>query len=212
MSARLRWVAGQFSRPRGWAGRLFIGPWLDRIGAGMNRLTLAQLEVQPGDSVLEVGFGGGGLLAMILAATEGEVTGVDLSEAMVARARRRFAKVPRLRLEVGSVDALPLPDASVDKACSVNNIYFWPDPGAAMAELARVIRPGGRLAIAFEPPEELRKWPGHRFGFRLFEEAEVRRLMIEAGFTEIGRAEGRGRMPDRFLCLTGERVSSEAAS
>ena len=114
MSARLRWVAGQFSRPRGWAGRLFIGPWLDRIGAGMNRLTFARLEVQPGDSVLEVGFGGGGLLAMILAATEGEVTGVDLSAAMAARARRRFAKVRRLRLEVGSVDALPLADASVD--------------------------------------------------------------------------------------------------
>ena len=162
--------------------------------------------------MLEVGFGGGGLLAMIVDATEGEVTGVDLSEAMVARARRRFAKVPRLRLHVGSVDALPLADASVDKACSVNNIYFWPDPEAAMAELARVIRPGGRLAIAFEPPEELRKWPGHRFGFRLFDEAEVRSLMIEAGFANIDRAEGRGRMPDRFLCLTGERLSSEAAS
>ena len=212
MSVRLRWVAGQFACPRGWAGRLFIGPWLDRIGAGMNRLTFAQLEVQPGDTVLEVGFGGGGLLAMILDATQGEVAGVDLSEAMVARARRRFAKVPRLRLLPGSVDALPLADASVDKACSVNNIYFWPDPEAAMAELARVIRPGGRLAIAFEPPAELRKWPGHRFGFRLFEEAEVRSLMIGAGFANVARAEGRGRMPDHFLCLTGERVSSEAAT
>jgi ubiquinone/menaquinone biosynthesis C-methylase UbiE len=107
----------------------------------MNRLTFAQLEVRPGDTVLEVGFGGGGLLAMILDATEGEVTGVDLSEVMVARARRRFANVPRLRLHVGSVDALPLANASVDKACSVNNIYFWPDPAAAMAELARVLRP-----------------------------------------------------------------------
>ena len=178
----------------------------------MNRLTLEQLALEPDDRVLEVGFGGGGLLAMILDATEGEVTGVDLSEAMVARARRRFAKVARLRLQRGSVGLLPLPDASIDKACSVNNIYFWPDPGAAMAELARVIRPGGRLAIAFEPPEELRKWPGHRFGFRLFDEAEVRGLMTEARFANIDRAEGRGRMPDRFLCLTGERGAAEAAS
>ena len=212
MSARLRWLAGQFARPRGWAGRLFIAPWLDRIGAGMNRLTFEQLEVQRDDRVLEVGFGGGGLLAMVLSATKGEVVGVDLSEAIVARARRRFAKIPRLRLHPGSVDALPLPDTSVDKACSVNNIYFWPDPRAAMAELARVLRPGGRLAIAFEPPEELRKWPGHRFGFRLFDEAEVRGLMLEAGFANIGRSEGRGRMPDNFLCLTGERGAAEAAS
>jgi ubiquinone/menaquinone biosynthesis C-methylase UbiE len=125
--------------------------------------------------VLEVGFGGGGLLAMILDATEGDVAGVDLSEAMVARARRRFAKVTRLRLHVGSVDATAAADASVDKACSVNNIYFWPDPEAAMDELARVIRPGGGWPIAFEPPEELRKWPGHRFGFRLFEKPRCAR-------------------------------------
>lgn len=110
-----------------------------------------------------------------------------------------------------SAESLPLGDASVDKACSVNNLYFWPDPSAGMAELARVVRPGGRLAIAFEPPEELRKWPGHRFGFRLFDESEVQGLMEQAGFADIRRAEGRGRKPDRFLCLTGERRESQAA-
>jgi SAM-dependent methyltransferase len=161
--------------------------------------------------VLEVGFGGGGLLAMLSRATTGDVVGVDLSEAMVKRARRRFRREPRLRLHVGSVDALPFGDGRFDRACSVNNIYFWPDPPAAMRELARVLRPGGRLAVCFEPPEELRKWPGHRFGFRLVDEGEVRRLMEEAGFARISCAEGRGRMPDRFLCLTGERGGAEAS-
>ena len=177
----------------------------------MNRLTLAQLEVGPEDDALEVGFGGGGLLAGLLKATRGRVVGVDISEAMVERARRRFRSFDRLGLHLGSVEALPLAEASVDTACSVNSLYFWPDPAAGMRELARVVRPGGRLAIAFEPPEELRKWPGHRFGFRLFEEAEVRRLMEDAGFTRIRRAEGRGRKPDYFICLTGERATPEAA-
>jgi hypothetical protein len=80
-----------------------------------------------------------------------------------------------------------------------------------MAELARVIRPGGRLAIAFEPPAELRKWPGHSHGFRLFAEHEVRALMEAAGFEAIGRAEGEGRKPDRFVCLTGVRGAAQAA-
>ena len=213
MSARLRWLAGQFARPRGWAGRLLIAPWLDRIGAGMNRLTLERLEIQASDRVLEVGFGGGGLLAMILERDRGRGRRASTCPRRWWRGRADVSPRSRdLRLHPGSVDALPLPDASVDKACSVNNIYFWPDPAAAMAELARVLRPGGRLAIAFEPPEELRKWPGHRFGFRLFEEEEVRGLMIGAGFANIGRAEGRGRMPDRFLCLTGERAAAEADS
>ena len=178
----------------------------------MNRLTLERLDPGPADDVLEIGFGGGGLLAMLLAATGGRVIGVDLSPAMVARARRRFAGEPRVELHVASVQALPLADASVDRACSVNNIYFWPDPAAGMAELARTVRPGGRVAIAFEPTDELRKWPGHRFGFRLFDEEEVRALMEGAGFAAIRRAEGSGRRPDRFLCLTGERARSEAGS
>ena len=178
----------------------------------MSRLTLAQLDVRPDDEVLEIGFGGGGLLALLLGATRGRVVGVDLSEAMVRRARRRFRGNERLKLHIASVEALPLADASVDKACSVNNLYFWDDPAAALRELARVLRPGGLLAVAFEPPEELRKWPGHRFGFRLFEEAELRRLMEQAGFTRIRRAEGRGRSPDFFICLTAERGAPEAAA
>ncbi len=206
-----RWLAGQFTRPVGLAGRLFLGAWLDRISREMNRLALAEMAPGPEDDVLEIGFGGGALLAMILTATRGQVVGVDISRAMAARARRRFRGEYRLQLIEASVEALPLETASVDKACSVNNIYFWPDPAAGMSELARVIRPGGTLTIAFEPPEELRKWPGHRFGFRLFEETEVAAMMARAGFRRIRRTEGRGRRPDRFLALTGERAPAEAA-
>jgi arsenite methyltransferase len=178
----------------------------------MNRLTLTQLEARRDDRMLEVGFGGGGLLAMLLAATDGRVVGVDASEAMVSRARRRFRSVTRLMIHQASVDALPLEDASVDKACSVNSLYFWSDPAAALAELARVIAPGGRLVLGFEPPEELRKWPGHQYGFHLLGEEEVWALMEAAGFTAIRRAEGRGRNPDVFLCLTGERAAAQAAA
>lgn len=207
-----RFLARQFARPSGGLGRWWIGPWLDRISRPMNRLVLRELRLQPGDDVLEVGFGGGALLAMILGETPGQVSGVDISEAMLARARRRFRRETRLRLLPGSAEALPLAAASVDKACSVNNIYFWPDPAAAMAELARVVRPGGTLTVCFEPPDELRKWPGHRFGFSLYEEGEVVALMTAAGFGRILRAEGKGGKPERFLCLTGERLADDAAA
>lgn len=210
MNFRSRWIAGQFAHPRGLFGRLLIAPWLNRISRKMNRLVLMQLHVGPGDDVLEIGFGGGGLLAMLRGATRGAVIGVDVSPDMVRRAERRFRGVPSLILHVASVEKLPLEDASVDKACSVNNIYFWPDPGAAIRELARVVRPGGRVAIAFEPPEELRKWPGHRYGFRLHPPAKIFLAMRQAGFVRIRESEGRGRKPDRFLCLTGERAGAEA--
>ena len=169
----------------------------------MNRLALEQAAIRPGEHVLEIGFGGGGLIAMLLDAGAGRVTGVDVSEPMVERARRRFrAQGDKVVLHLASAESLPLADSSVDAALSLNSLYFWPDMEAAFAELARVVRPGGRVILCFEPPEELRKWPGHRHGFRLLEVDEVRRLMEAAGFADVREAWGTGRKPDRFCCLS----------
>jgi ubiquinone/menaquinone biosynthesis C-methylase UbiE len=179
----------------------------------MNALALACLGLEREDWVLEVGFGGGGLLRSLLLATRGEVFGADVSDVLIARARDRFARDVRrgrLHLYRASVESLPLPPATVTRAVSVNSLYFWPDPAAGLAELARVVKPGGRVAIVFEPAAELRKWPGHRFGFRLFEAAEVKALMEAAGFTDIVERWGTGRKPARFCCLSGERVDANA--
>lgn len=173
----------------------------------MNALVMAELGPRAGDRVLEIGFGGGALLAALLEAGA-RPAGADVSEAMVGRARRRFRG--RVEIARASIEALPFGDGAFDKAASVNNIYFWPDPGAGMRELARVVRPGGRLAIAFEPPEELARWPGHRHGFRLVSLDEATALMEEAGFGGFRTAWGRGRKPDRFCCLTATRRGGEA--
>jgi arsenite methyltransferase len=179
----------------------------------MNALALSCLRLERDDWVLEVGFGGGGLLRSLLLGTRGEVFGADLSEMLIARARTRFARDVRrgrLHLYHAAADHLPLPPATVTRAVSVNSLYFWPDPAAALAELARVVKPGGRLALAFEPAAELRKWPGHRYGFRLYEVAEVKALMEAAGFAGIDEHWGSGRKPARFCCLSGERIDANS--
>lgn len=177
----------------------------------MNALALDCLRLGRDDWVLEVGFGGGGLLRSLLLGTRGEVFGADISETMIDRARDRFARDVRrgrLHLYRASAESLPLPPATVNRAVSVNSLYFWPDPAAALAELGRVVKPEGRLALVFEPARELRKWPGHRYGFRLFEVAEVKALMEAAGFAEIEESWGTGRRPARFCCLSGERIDA----
>ena len=203
-----RYLARQFARPQGLVGTWLIAPWLDRIAGPSNRLALRQMEIRPGDRVLEIGFGGGGLIAALLSTDATAVIGVDISREMVARATRRFARqlgTGGLDLVTAPVEQLPLGDATIDAAVSVASLYFWPDPAAALAELHRVIRPGGRLVLCFEPADELRKWPGHLFGFRLFEPSEVETLVTEAGFAISSVGTGYGRNPDRFLCLSAVR-------
>jgi arsenite methyltransferase len=179
----------------------------------MNALAMSCLGLERDDWVLEVGFGGGALLRSLLLGTRGEVFAADISDALISRAKERFARdVRRGRLHLlrASAETLPLPPETVTRAVSVNSLYFWPDPAAAMAELARVMKPGGRLAIVFEPAAELRKWPGHRFGFRLFEPAEVKALMETAGFAGVVERWGTGRKPARFCCLSGGRIDASS--
>ena len=174
----------------------------------MNRVTLERLDLKPGERVLEVGFGGGDLLASILAAPVA-ATGIDRSEAMVARARRRFRReiaAGKLGLLAGSAESLQVPSQSFDKACSVNALYFWPEPQAVLAELARVLRPDGCLVLAFQTPEGVRQWPGHVHGFHAYGVGEVSRLMEEAGFARPDVTLGRTRNLGEFACLTSWKI------
>ncbi len=173
----------------------------------MSRVTLEQLDVRPGDQVLEVGFGGGELIESLLAAGA-EVTGVDISDAMIARAKGRFRRAEaagRARFLSGSANSLPLERGAVNKACSVNAIYFWKDAGAVLREFARVIRPGGRLVLCFQTPEAVRNWPGHRHGFIAYDEGEVASFMLAAGFHLLGSKAGSDQHVGAFVCMEGER-------
>ena len=203
------YLARQFARPRGLAGRWIFGTWLDRVNQGMNAQALRLLDVRPEDRVLEVGFGGGSLLASILAAQPKQAIGVDLSEDMVARGRSRFRreiKAGQARLLSGSVERLPIGTADTHKACSLNTIYFWKHPPAGMAELARVLRPGGLLILGFEAAETLRAWPGHRYGFTVYEPDEVVRLAGEAGLGNAEVHEGLEPKYGKIYCVKVERL------
>ncbi|MFO1010896.1 MAG: methyltransferase domain-containing protein [Planctomycetota bacterium] len=109
-------------------------------------------DLRPGERVLDVATGHGNT-ALAAARRFTRVTGVDYVPSLLARARERAA-VERLAIDFhdGDAEALPFPDASFDVVLSSFGVMFAPDQKRAASELARVCRPGGRIALASWTP------------------------------------------------------------
>lgn len=163
------------------------------LGCG-NPTALA--ELRPGETVLDLGSGGGidVLLSARRVGPAGLAYGLDMTDEMLALAEQNKAAAgaENVRFLKGQIEAIPLPDQSVDVVISNCVINLAADKGQVLREAFRVLRPGGRFAVSDvvargELPDDLRRdleaWVGCVAG--ALEEREYRRLLGEAGFTEV---------------------------
>ena len=147
-----------FPTGRAWAEDLGYPPELANVPdtavesfAGVaNPWKLGRLE--PGERVLDLGSGAGtdSLIAAQMVGDRGHVTGIDMTPAMLAKARAAAAEMGAANIEFreGEGERLPFPDASFDVVISNGVIDLIPDKDAVFAELFRVLAPGGRMQIA----------------------------------------------------------------
>ena len=171
----------------------------ERFSAPLARRLLDAAQVGPADRVLDVGTGTGvvALMAAARVSPGARVVGIDISEEMLATARKKAARLPQAdRIELRRVDvqSLDMPEASFDAVVSLFAVQHLPDPGAAFAQMHRVLRPGGRLAVAMgsgpplfsaaalrraveRVPETWRRWRGRELTAPAFlEELTKRRV------------------------------------
>jgi demethylmenaquinone methyltransferase/2-methoxy-6-polyprenyl-1,4-benzoquinol methylase len=117
----------------------------------------------PGALVLDVASGTAGVAIQLAGRTGAQVVGVDLTEQMLAQGQRNVAaagRAGRIRLVAGRAEQLPFPDQSFDSLTFTYLLRYVQDPQATLTELARVVKPGGRVAsLEFMVPPSPVYWP-----------------------------------------------------
>jgi arsenite methyltransferase len=157
---------------------------------------LAVADLHDGDTVLDLGSGGGidVLLSARRVGAGGRAYGLDMTDEMLSLARRNAAEAGVTNVEFlkGQIEAIPLPDSTVDVVISNCVINLSTDKPAVLAEAFRVLKPGGRFGVSdvvaedhLTPAEraERGQWVGCIAGALTF--AEYRQGLASAGFTDV---------------------------
>lgn len=188
-------VVRQLGHPSGMVGRLLLR-WLNFVNRGMNRTVLQALELEEGDRVLEIGFGGGALLSAVVAQHKASlVAGADISHLALETAEKKFGREiaeGRASFQKCGDAQLPFDDGVFSKVCCVNVIYFWSDAPAMIAEVFRVLSPGGRFVLCYAEgsPDKVSKFPSDL----------VEGWLHEAGFADVQTSQGHDRENGTYHC------------
>ena len=153
---------------------------------------LERLPASVDGRILDVGCGGGGFLRRLSGRyPDAGFAGVDISEDSLAVTREMNENLMgsrRLDLQLASVDDLPFGDGSFDMVTAMETYFFWPDFASGVAEISRVMSPGGVLAIGSELRYDGSN-DGHvdgmcqTYGMRILRDDEIVRTLEENGFS-----------------------------
>jgi SAM-dependent methyltransferase len=204
---------------------------VDQRAADVSGRMLELAALQPGQRVLELacGPGGGGLAAAPLVAP-GEVVMSDIAAEMTEIAARRAAErgIANVTTRVRDLDAIDEPDESFDVVLCREGLMFANDHACAVAEIRRVLRPGGRVAVAVWGPRERNPWlacaldavgeqlgmpippPGIHGPFALDDASVVRQLFTDAEFSDVVVTEQAAPLPAPSFDAWWERTTSLA--
>ncbi len=140
-------------KPEGFWGKLMIRS-MNRGHSELTDWALCHIDIKSGDHVLDVGCGGGKTVGKLCEKVGGgKVYGVDYSELCIKKAEKLNHKnviCGKAKLKKASVSALPFESDKFDFVTAVETYYFWPDKLNDLKEIARVLKPGGKLLLVFE--------------------------------------------------------------
>jgi SAM-dependent methyltransferase len=183
IEAASRWFDGWAETGRG--DSMAEGHW------PMVSQILPKMDLRPGLHCLDVGCGNGYATRALAGSLEpgGWALGIDVAPKMVEEARKHPENPGNVRFEVAAAAALPVASDSIDRLLSVETLYYFSDPLAALKEWNRALRSGGSVWIMVDYYREnpySHTWPDLiDVPMRLYSEKEYRQLLEKAGFTAV---------------------------
>jgi ubiquinone/menaquinone biosynthesis C-methylase UbiE len=184
------------------AGR---GDEMESHHSDITEQTIALMDLQPNDRVLDLGCGTGWAsrrLARLV--PKGEVVGVDVADEMLRRAEKASAGIPNVRYQWGTAENIPAPDNHFTKVLSVESFYYYADQGKALDEVRRIMAPGARLFILinlYKDNHYSLRWTSElKVPVHALSEAEYIKLMQAHGFKSVlaRRIPDRSPSPDEY--------------
>jgi len=153
--------------------------------------TLALMDLQPADRVLDVGCGSGWLVRRLAAhVPKGSVMGIDVSDEMVRRAENACAGIANVRFAHGTAEEIPASSGSFTKVLSVESAYYWHDPARGLREIFRVLEGAGSAWILinfYRDNLDCHQWlPHFKIPTHLLFAADWEELFRAAGFGDVG--------------------------
>ena len=162
---------------------------------GMQERVLSRLGLKDGMNLLDIGCGTGWAVrrAAVLVGPRGKACGVDLSVKMIEQARKAADGARNVEFQQANAEELPFHDSSFDRVISTMSFHHWLRPSVAMKEIARVLRPGGRVCIVDPTADNVlmrladsyvrRHDPGH---VKMYPTAEYRKMYEDTGLRYLG--------------------------
>lgn len=186
-------IAQQLKCPSGEKG-VKVAEVMFRSNSNMIYKTIDRLGLKSNDVVLEIGFGSAKHLNYVFAASKNlTYKGIELSTLMFEKGKEVKEMLTNEDIELILVNdpmILPFDDQKFNHCFTVNTIYFWPDPIKYLAEIFRVLKPGGSITITYIREDFLRKQPfAQEEVFRFYKTEWLIRVLTNLGYSNVERWE-----------------------